>query len=64
MQNTQKIENIKTEIELLKNDLPAVARVMPQFKKADDLMQQLIKIAEKQNHEIYELEKCLDLRVE
>lgn len=64
MSTTEKIENIKTEIEILKNDLPPVARIMPQFKKADDLMKQLIEISEKQHREIIELEKCLDLRCE
>jgi len=64
MQTSEKIENIKTEIEILKDSLPPLARIMPEFKKADGLMQQLIEVAENQRKEIIELEKCLDLRCE
>ena len=64
MSTAEKIENIKTEIEFLKDSLPAFAKVMPQFKKADELMADLVSIAENQNAQIIELQEMHDLGVE
>ena len=59
MSTTEKIENIKTETEFLKNSIPAMAKNMASFKKADELMNELLEIAENQNMIIREFEKNL-----
>lgn len=60
IETQNKIENIKTESQIIADSIPAMARGIPAVVKANDLMQSLIELAEKQNTVIDELMTAIE----